>query len=65
MHSYDLIDIWRELSSHQGFSWSLNITPCIHRRLDYFLRSIFLLKFTSNCFISPESNPITLWLICP
>ena len=40
MQSYDLVDIWRERNpTSKLFSWSSNITPGIHCRLDFFLIS--------------------------
>ncbi|KAJ8047357.1 hypothetical protein HOLleu_06338 [Holothuria leucospilota] len=40
MFSHDLVDIWRERNPFdKNFTWSSNVTPGIHCRLDYFLIS--------------------------
>ena len=51
---FDLTDIWRERNPHRAdFTWSSNITPGIHCRLDFFLISRHLTNLTSNCSSSP------------
>ena len=46
MSSLNVVDIWRERNPHQkSFTWSSNITPGIHCRLDFFLISRNLINY--------------------
>ena len=54
MSAYNLVDIWREknpLSKH--YSWSSNITPGIHCRLDFFLVSRSIEQAAVDVSFSP------------
>lgn len=46
MDSLNLVDIWRDRNPHcKNFTWSSNVTPGIHCRLDFFLISRSLVQF--------------------
>ena len=53
MSTFDLKDIWREKNPlTKNFTWSSNVTPGIHCRLDYFLVSRHLNSNVSQVFQS-------------
>ena len=54
MNTHHLIDIWRERNPRlKHFTWSSNITPGIHCRLDFFLVAKHLCHAISNVSFSP------------
>ena len=54
MTTYSLVDIWRDRNPmSKSYTWSSNITPGIHCRLDFFLISHHLAHVVSNSSHSP------------
>lgn len=54
MNTHDLVDIWREKNPLvKNFTWSSNITPGIHCRLDYFLISRHIDHSVEDVAFSP------------
>ncbi|KAJ8018451.1 hypothetical protein HOLleu_43552 [Holothuria leucospilota] len=57
MATYDLIDIWREKNPCvKNFTWSSNVTPGIHCRLDYFLVSRYVSHAVNETIFSPGNQ---------
>lgn len=54
MQLHDLVDIWRERNpTTKLFSWSSNITPGIHCRLDFFLISRTMSSYVIESSFKP------------
>ena len=54
MGACDLFDVWRDRNPCvKNFTWSSNVTPGIHCRLDYFLLSRYLQPFVTNIEFAP------------
>ncbi|KAJ8041715.1 hypothetical protein HOLleu_12607 [Holothuria leucospilota] len=55
METLDLADIWRERNPFQKhFTWSSNVSPDIHCRLDFFLIFRNLVSQVTRNFFSPS-----------
>ena len=64
MSSLNVVDIWRERNPYQkSFTWSSNITPGIHCRLDFFLISRNWINSVVKNNVTTGLNSITLLLV--
>lgn len=65
MTTYNLVDIWRDRNPmSKSFTWSSNITPGIHCRLDFFLISYHMSQAVTSMSQSPgiQSDHVMIFL---
>ncbi|KAJ8031221.1 hypothetical protein HOLleu_27880 [Holothuria leucospilota] len=65
MTTYNLVDIWRDRNPmSKSYTWSSNITPGIHCRLDFFLISRHLSQAVTSMSQSPgiQSDHVMIFL---